>query len=63
MMFDTSLFNTQNYKVRINGKVENEVKGVVPFPTYNSVANFTFMLNINHFLSHTKIDIHVCFVI
>ena len=33
MVLDTSLLNTQHYKVRIKGKVEHPEKGVVPSPT------------------------------
>ena len=33
MVLDTSLLNTQQYKVRIKGKVENPGKGVAPSPT------------------------------
>ena len=33
IVFDTSLLNTRQYKVRIKGKVENPEKGVVPSPT------------------------------
>ena len=36
MVLDTSLFNTQQYKVRIGGKVEQPRKGVAPSP-YASV--------------------------
>ena len=33
MVLDTSLLNTQQYKVRIKGKVEQSRKGVAPSPT------------------------------
>ena len=33
MAFDTSLLNTQQYKVCIKGKVEKSGKGVAPYPT------------------------------
>ena len=33
MVLDTSLFNTQQYMVRIKGKVEQPGKGVAPSPT------------------------------
>ena len=33
MVLDASLLNTQHYKVRIKGKVEQSRKGVVPSPT------------------------------
>ena len=33
MVLDTSLFNTQQYKVRIEGKVEQSGKEVAPAPT------------------------------
>ena len=33
MVLDTSLLNTQHYKVRIKGKVEQSREGVAPFPT------------------------------
>ena len=33
MVLDTSLLNTQQYKVRIQGKMEPSRKGVAPFPT------------------------------
>ena len=33
MVLDTSLFNTQQYKVRIKGKWSNSGKGVAPSPT------------------------------
>ena len=33
MVLDASLFNTQHYKVHINGKWINTRKGVMPFPT------------------------------
>ena len=33
MELNTSLINTQQYKVRIKGKVEQSGKGVVPSPT------------------------------
>ena len=33
MVLDTSLLNPQQLKVRIEGKVENPGKGVVPSPT------------------------------
>ena len=36
MVLDMSLLNTQQYKVRIKGKVSNPGKGVVPSP-YTSV--------------------------
>ena len=33
MVLDASLLNTQHYKVRIKGKVEQSRKGVAPSPT------------------------------
>ena len=33
VVLDTSLFNTQHYKVRIKSKVEQSGKGVAPSPT------------------------------
>ena len=33
MVLDTSLLNTQQYKVHIKGKVEQSRKGVAPSPT------------------------------
>ena len=33
MILDASLFNTQNYKLRIKGKWSNPEKGVAPSPT------------------------------
>ena len=33
MVLDTSLLNTQQYKVHIKGKVEHPGKGVAPSPT------------------------------
>ena len=33
MVLDTSLLNTQHYKVRIKGKVEQSWEGVAPSPT------------------------------
>ena len=33
MVLDTSLLNTQHYKVRIKGKVKQSREGVAPFPT------------------------------
>ena len=33
MVLDASLLNTQQYKVRIKGKVEQSRKGVAPSPT------------------------------
>ena len=33
MVLYAALLNTQHYKVRIKGKVEQSRKGVVPFPT------------------------------
>ena len=33
MVLDASLLNTQHYKVRIKGKVEQSREGVAPFPT------------------------------
>ena len=33
MVLDATLLNTQNYKVRIKGKVEQSGNGVVPSPT------------------------------
>ena len=33
MVLDASLLTTQQYKVRIKGKVENPGKGVAPSPT------------------------------
>ena len=36
MVLDTYLLNTQQYKVRIKGKVSNPRKGVAPSP-YTSV--------------------------
>ena len=33
MVLDASLLNTQHYKVRINGKVEQSREGVAPSPT------------------------------
>ena len=33
MVLDASLLNTQHYKVRIKGKLNNPKKGVAPFPT------------------------------
>ena len=38
MVLDTSLLNTQQYKVRIKGKVEQSRKGVAPSP-YTSVLS------------------------
>ena len=52
MVLETSLLNTQQYKVRIKGKVEQSRKGVAPSPTPQCssyckgslmVANFTFL--------------------
>ena len=34
MVLDASLFNTQHYKVRIKGKVEQSREGVAPSPTH-----------------------------
>ena len=34
MVLDASLLNTQHYKVRIKGKVEQSREGVVPSPTH-----------------------------
>ena len=34
MVLDASLLNTQHYKVRIKGKVEQSREGVAPFPTH-----------------------------
>ena len=34
MVLDASLFNTQHYKVRIRGKVEQSREGVAPSPTH-----------------------------
>ena len=60
MVLDASLVNTQHYKVRIKGKVEQSRKGVAPSPTpwcssyrkafglpSTMVANFTTLLSIN----------------
>ena len=33
MVLDASLLNTQHYRVRIKGKVEQSMKGVAPSPT------------------------------
>ena len=33
MVLDASLLNTQHYKVRIKGKVEQSMEGVAPSPT------------------------------
>ena len=33
MVLDASLLNTQHYKVRIKGKVEQSKEGVAPSPT------------------------------
>ena len=38
MVLDASLLNTQHYKVRIKGKVEQSREGVVPSPTIGVVA-------------------------
>ena len=32
MVLDASLLNTQHYKVRIKGKVEQSREGVAPYP-------------------------------
>ena len=34
MVLDASLLNTQHYKVRIKGKVEQSMEGVAPSPTH-----------------------------
>ena len=34
MVLDASLLNTQHYKVRIKGKVEQSWEGVAPSPTH-----------------------------
>ena len=34
MLLDASLLNTQHYKVRIKGKVEQSREGVAPSPTH-----------------------------
>ena len=34
MVLDASLLNTQHYKVRVKGKVEQSREGVAPFPTH-----------------------------
>ena len=39
IVHDTSLLNTQHYKVRINGKWINPWEGVVPSPTPRYVSN------------------------
>ena len=33
MVLDTALLNSQHYKIRIKGKVEQSMNGVVPSPT------------------------------
>ena len=38
MVLDASLLNTQHYKVRIKGKVEQSREGVAPSPTLGVVA-------------------------
>ena len=51
MVLDASLLNTQHYKVRIKGKVEQSREGVAPSPTPwcssywkgTTVANFTLL--------------------
>ena len=58
MVLDASLLNTQHYKVRIKGKVEQSREGVAPFPTpiekgafglpSTMVANFTYFTYIIH---------------
>ena len=53
MVLDTSLLNTQHYKVRIKGKVEQSREGVAPSPTpwcssyprlWSPTLLFTFIL-------------------
>ena len=38
MVLDTSLLNTHDYKVRIEGKWNNAGKGVSPFPLHPGVV-------------------------
>ena len=66
MVLGTSLLNTQPYKVRIKGKVEQPGKGVAPYYTVavekgalgspsSMVANFTFYLASLLFLNKDSI--------
>ena len=50
MVLDTSLFNTQQYKVRIKGKVEQSRKGVAPSPTPRCSSNWkgSFLVTLNY---------------
>ena len=67
MVLDTSLLNTQTYKVRIKGKVEQSKRGVPPSPIpqcsgfekeafwspSTTVANFTYSLLSFHFTENS----------
>ena len=61
MALDTTLLNTQHYKVRIKGKVEQSMesavtieKGTFELPS-TTVANFTITLLINFLIGQFKI--------
>ena len=44
MVLDASLLNTQHYKVRIKGKVEQSREGVAPSPTLVAIEKGAFGL-------------------
>ena len=62
VVLDTSLLNTQHYKVRIKGKVEQLGKGVALSPTPQCSSywkgSFRVVLDYGHQLYFYYIDIH-----
>ena len=64
MVLDASLLNTQNYKVRIKGKVEQSREGVVPSPTHwcsiYRKGSLRVTLDNGHQLYYLYIYIYTC---
>ena len=68
MLLDASLLNTQHYKVRIKGKVEQIREGVAPSPNFGVVAiekgafglPSTMVANFTYFFTEMIIDREMC---
>ena len=60
MVLDASLLNTQHYKVRIKGKVEQSREGVAPSPTHWCSSYRKGILRVTPMVANfTYIDIYV----
>ena len=60
MVLDASLLNTQHYKVRIKGKVEQSREGVAPSPGVVAIEKGAFGLPSTMVANFTYLYIYIC---